>query len=157
MTFPVTLYLMITVSGNVPPLIIPNNPLKIPTKGDDAPVEEATKPPVVLHSGPSQSAAHVPLLPSPDTHALPIKANTPIPDGQEKMLPTEKARNALHHADEAKKLIDQVKTWKGTVSGIKWVMDTVGPITEVCPISVLSLLDSSNFRSISKMDPTCRY
>ncbi len=62
-------------------------------------------------------------------------------DGQAEMSPTEKALIALRHADEAKKPIDRKNKWKGAVSRIKWVMDTISPIAEVRPISILSFLD----------------
>jgi hypothetical protein len=39
--------------------------------------------------------------------------------------------HALDHAEEA---MDTVKTWKSTVNVIKCVMDTIGPIADVCPI-----------------------
>ncbi len=60
---------------------------------------------------------------------------------QAETSPTEKALIAVRRADEAKKPIDRKKTWKGAVSRIKWVMDTVSPIAEVCTISILPLLN----------------
>ncbi len=64
-----------------------------------------------------------------------------MPDSRAEMLPNEKALIALRRADEAKKPIDRKNKWKGAVSRIKWVMDTVSPIAEVRPISILPFLD----------------
>ena len=117
--------------------IFPNNNPEIPTKGDDSPAEESTKPSIVPDfGGPIQSTAPEPLLSSQD----PLPVETPIPDGQAEMSPTEKALIAVRRADEAKKPIDRKNTWKGAVSRIKWVMDTVSPIAEVRAISILPLL-----------------
>jgi len=114
-----------------------NNPSEMPTKGDDSPAEESTKPSIVPDSGgPIQSSAPEPLIPSSDP--LPAEA---MPDGQAEMSPTETALIALRRANEAKKLIDRKNTWKGAVGRIKWVMDTVRPIAEVRAISILPLLD----------------
>ncbi len=70
-----------------------------------------------------------------------------MPDGQAETSPTEKAQIALRRADEAKKPIDRKNTWRGAVRRIKWVMDTLSPIAEVCPISFLLLFDRADFRS----------
>ncbi len=136
----VTLYLTIAVSTNASP-IVSNNPPEMPTKRDDSPAEEATNHSVVLDSDsgrPSQSTAREPFSPSSDT--LPVET-TPMPDGQVEMSPTDKAPIAVRRADEAKKPIDRVNTWKGAISRIKWVMDTIGPIAEVCAIFILPLFD----------------
>ncbi len=125
----VTLYLAITVPANVPPPGFPNNPPEIPTKGDDSPAEESTKPSIVPDSGgPTRTAAPEPLLPSSDP--LPVETGTPMLDGAE-IPPAEIALVALRRADEAKQPIDRKNTWKGAVRRIKWVMDTVSPIAEV--------------------------
>ncbi len=125
----------ITVLANMPPTIIPNNPTEVPTKGDDSPAEES-KPFIVPDSGgPIQSTAPEPLLPSSDP--LPVE---PMSEGQAEMSLTETAVIAVRRADEAKKPIDRKNTWKGAVSRIKWVMDTVSPIAEVCAVSILPVL-----------------
>ncbi len=117
----------------------PNNPPEIPIKVDDSPAEESTKPSIVPDSWePIQSTALEPLLPSSDP--LPVETGTPIPDSQAEMSPIEMALIAVRRADEAKKPIDRKNTWKGAVSRIKWVMDTVSPIAEVRAISILPLL-----------------
>src|SRR6266702_4834908 len=123
----------------MPPPIIPNNPPEIPTRGDDTPAKEATKPPMTPDSGgPVQSTAPDPLLPSPDP--LSVEIGTPMPDGQAEMSLTEKALITLRRAEEAKMPIDQANAWKGAVSRIKWVMDAVSGVVEV-RVSVLPLLD----------------
>ncbi len=124
----------------MPSPIFPNNSPEIPTKGDDSPAEQTTKPSIVPDSGgPIQSSAPEPLLPSPDS--LSVGTGNPMPDGQAEMSPTEKALIALHRADGAKWPIDGANTWKGAVRRIKWVMDTLSPIAEVSAISILLLLD----------------
>ncbi|SRR6266702_3839007 len=143
-TQPVTLYLTITVSSSTTSPIFPNTPPEISTKGDGSPAEEFTKPSIVPDSGGSfQSTAPEPLLPSSDP--LPVGPGTPMPDGQAEMSPTEKSLIVLRRVDEDKKPIDRKNKWKGAVSRIKWVMDTVSPIAEVRPISIflsiLSFLD----------------
>jgi len=137
---PVTIYLMITVSANMLPPIIPNNPPEIPTQGDDTPAEKATKSAIASYSGgPIQSTAPERLLPS--SRPLSVETGTPMPDGRVEMSSTEKALISLRCADEAQKPIDGANTWKRAISRIKWVMDTVSPIAEVRAISILPLLD----------------
>ncbi len=138
------LYLTITVSANMPLPIIPYNPPEIPTKGDDTLADEATKSSVVPDSGgPIQSTSPERLLSSPDPLSAETDTPMPGPDGQPEaeMSPNEKVLIALRRADEAKKLTDGASTWKGAISRIKWVMDTVSPIAEVRAISILRLLD----------------
>ncbi|KAI9436509.1 hypothetical protein BJY52DRAFT_1217862, partial [Lactarius psammicola] len=130
----ITLYLTITVSANIPPPIVPNNP-EMPAKGDGTPAEETTKPSIVTDSGgPIQSSAPEHVLPSPDP--LPVEGSTPMTHA--KASPTEKATIALRRADEAKKPIDRKKTWKGVVSRIQWMMDTVSPIAELHPFAKMA-------------------
>ena len=88
--------------------------------------------------GPVQSAIPGGVFPSPDL--LSVKSGTPMPDGQAEVSLTEKALIAVRCADEAKKPIDRANTWKGAVSRIKWVMDTVSQVVEVRPIFVLPLV-----------------
>ena len=139
-TQPVTLYLTITVSANVPSPIFPNNAPEMPIKRDDSPAEEATQPSVVPDpGGPVQSSAPEPLLHSPES--LSVEAGTPMAHVQAETSPTEKVLIALRRADEAKKPIDRKNTWKGAVSRIKWVMGIVSPIADVRAISILPLFD----------------
>jgi hypothetical protein len=53
-----------------------------------------------------------------------------------------KISHTLDHAEEA---MDTVKTWKSTVNVIKCVMDTIGPIADVCPILFFLALPSQLF------------
>jgi hypothetical protein len=49
-------------------------------------------------------------------------------------------RNISHTLDHAEDAMNMVKTWKSTVNVIKCVMDTIGPIADVCSISFLLAL-----------------
>ncbi|KAH9038968.1 hypothetical protein EDB85DRAFT_361772 [Lactarius pseudohatsudake] len=60
---------------------------------------------------------------------------TPV---QAEISPAEDALIALHRADDTKKLIDRRDIWKGVVSRIKWVMDTVSPIAELHPFAKMA-------------------
>jgi hypothetical protein len=67
---------------------------------------------------------------------LPIEAGPsvrPVVDGQ-----MEVSRTALRQAEGA---TDTMKTWNSAVDVIKRVMDTVSPIAEVCPVSLLSIVE----------------
>jgi hypothetical protein len=66
---------------------------------------------------------------------LPVEVGTPV--GPVLDSRTEGSGSALHRAEEA---TDAMKTWNSAVGVIKRVMDTVSPIAEVCPISLLSML-----------------
>ena len=129
-----TLYLTITVSANIASPILPDNiPIDIPIEGDDSPAEEVTNPSTSPDSrGPIQSTVLEPHLPS--SGPLPVETGTPIPDSEKVVI-------AIRRADEAMKSIDLANTWKGAVSGIKLVMDSVNQVAEVRAISILSLLD----------------
>jgi hypothetical protein len=48
------------------------------------------------------------------------------------------SRDALRRAQKAVDNIDTMKTWKSAVNVVKWVMEAVSPIAEVCPVSFLS-------------------
>jgi hypothetical protein len=66
---------------------------------------------------------------------LPIKSDIsgrPIAGGQ-----TDVSRDSIRHAQEALDNIDTMKTWKSAVGAVKWVMDTVSKIAEVCLVSFL--------------------
>ena len=67
----------------------------------------------------------------------------PAADGTAGMSPT---KNALRNADEAMATTKLSNTWGGTLERIKWVMDTVSPVTEVRAISFLPILDRAEFR-----------
>ncbi len=89
--------------------------------------------------GPDQSTALEHSLPPPDL--LPVQSSTPKPQDQEELSLVEKARIDLDRADEVKKSIDRSNTWEGAVGKIKWVMDTLSPVSEVRVIFVLHILD----------------
>ena len=59
-----------------------------------------------------------------------------MPQSLEEILPTNTENpHPLHRANEAIKRIvpiDGSNTWEKAVGRIKWVMDTLGPIAEVC-------------------------
>ncbi len=131
---PITIYLTIAVSANVATPILPNNNPKILIEGDDSPAEEATKPSMSPDSGCSiQSTAPEPLLPLPDHISVEIDVSTS--QSQAEVLPTEDPHVALRRADEAVKPMDRSNTWEMAVGRIKWVMDTLSPIAEVCVMS----------------------
>ena len=67
---------------------------------------------------------------------LPVEVGTPV--GPVLDSQTEGSGSALHRAEEA---TDAMKTWNSAVDVIKRVMDTVSPIAEVCPVSLLSIVD----------------
>ncbi len=95
-------------------------PPEVPTKGDDTPAEEATKPSMVPDSGrPIQSTAPETHISSPDPFS--VEAGTPMAHGQAETSLTEKTLINLRLADEAMKPIDPKDKWKGAVSRIKWV------------------------------------
>ncbi len=89
--------------------------------------------------GPDQSAAPERRLPPPDL--LPVQSSTPMPQDLGETSLVEKARIDLDRADEVKKSLDRSNTWEGTVGKIKWVMDTLSPVAEVCIIFILLILD----------------
>ncbi len=67
---------------------------------------------------------------SPPTDRLPSEMSTLMPpaDARAGMLPAE---NALHDADKVMTTINLSNTREGVLERIKWVMDTVSPVTEV--------------------------
>ena len=63
-------------------------------------------------------------------------------------------RTALHHAGEAIDAINTIQAWSSAVKTIKWVMDTVSPVAEVCPILFLPVFLLANFRGSA--DTPCK-
>ena len=107
----------------------------MPTEGDDSPAEEDPGPTTAPDSrGPDQSAEPEHHLP-PQDH-LPVQSSIPMSHDV-----FEKAQIGLDRADEAKKSIDRSNTWEGVVGRIKWVMDTLSPVAEVCVTFILPILD----------------
>ncbi|SRR6266702_5579544 len=129
---PVILNLTITVSANATShLIFPINPTNATaTEVDVSPIEQATKPTMAQDSIKTTPFV-IATVPEPLLHptdCVPTETRTPLPDVWAAMSPVE---NALHDADEATKTINLPGRWEGAVAGIKWVMDTVSPATEV--------------------------
>ena len=123
-TQPVTLYITVNITPPDPYNSAPN----IPIEDDHSRTEEATIP------GRTQSAAPEHLLPL--SHHQAVETGDTMPQSREGMSPTstENPRFALHRADESMKQIvpiDLSNTWERAVRRIKWLMDTLGPITGV--------------------------
>ncbi len=150
---PVILYLTITVSANATSHpILPINPTNaVATEVDVSPMEQATKPTMAqdsIETTPSVVAAAPEPL-SPPTDHVPIETSTPIPPVPDVRAAMSPAENALHDADEATKAIDLPSTWEDAVVRIKWVMDTVSPVTGVrhSTMPFYLMLDRADFRS----------
>jgi hypothetical protein len=65
---------------------------------------------------------------------LPTGGNTPVGQGQDGH--TEISRT-VDRAEEAMKGMDTMTAWEGAIGVIKQVLDTIGPIAEVCLINFL--------------------
>jgi hypothetical protein len=117
-TQPVTLY--ITINITAPNLCI--SPPCIPTEDDDSPAEEVTIPGRIQFPAPEHH--------SPLSHHQPVETSNTVPQSREPTS-TKSPHFALDSADESMKRIDRSNTWERAVGRIKWVMDTLGPITEV--------------------------
>jgi hypothetical protein len=127
---PVTLHLAIAVSGNSN---FPSDSPQIPAQGDNSPAEEVPKPTIGSDSrGPDQSTEP----PSPPPDHPPVQSSTPVPQDQAEMSLSEKAQISLDRADEAEKSIGGSNTWQGIVEKIKFVMNTLSPVTRVRVINI---------------------
>ena len=127
-TQPVTLYITV----NITPPNLYNSPPSIPTENDDLPAEEATVPGRIQFPAPE----HI----SPLSHHQPIETGNTMPQSREEMSPagTKKPHFTSRRADESMKRIvpvDRSNSWERAVGRIKWVMDTLSPVTEVRVIS----------------------
>ena len=127
MTQPVTLYITVKIST---PNLYKGLP-SIPTEDVSFPPEETTMPGRIQSPTPD----HL-LLPS---HHQPIETGNTLPQSLEEILPTDtkNPRLVLHRADEAIMRIapiDGSNMWEKAIGRIKWVMDTLGPIAEVCAL-----------------------
>ena len=85
--------------------------------------------------------------PSPEhplalSHHQPVRAANNKPQSLEEVSPASanNLRHTLAQADQAMKRMERLNTWKDAVGRVKWVMDTLSPITEVrvIPFYVLS-------------------
>lgn len=65
---------------------------------------------------------------SPLTDLLP---STPVLRETEQRAGLSRVEIVLHDAKEAMTAINLSKTWEGALERIKWVMDTLSPVTEV--------------------------
>jgi hypothetical protein len=120
----------LTVAVNTP------NPTPAETADSDNPAAErgATRRIVGSHNETDQpTAVTTPLSRAGDPPAAICAPVEPILDSR---------TNISHTLDHAEEAMDTVKTWKSTVNVIKWVMDTIGPIADVCPILFLLALPS---------------
>jgi hypothetical protein len=135
---PGTLY--ITINVKTPTLY--NSPPNEPTADGGSPAEEG------LIRGSAQSSIHEQLSPLSDQQ--PVEAGNNKPPSREEASPasTSGLPLALDQAGEAMNRIipiDRANTWESALGKIKWVMDTLAPITEVsvCPFDILAKLTCS--------------
>ena len=123
-TQPVILYITV----NITPPNLCNSPPCILTEDDNSPVEKATIPGrIQFHA----AEHHLPL-----SHHQPIETGNTVPQNPEEMssISTENPRFALDRADESTLWIvpiERSNTWERAVGRVKWVMDTLGPNSEV--------------------------
>jgi hypothetical protein len=76
------------------------------------------------------------MSPSYQKGDLPIESGTSVrPVADRPLSDTEASRNTLRRAEEA---INTIKTWNSAVNVIKCVMDAIGPIAAVCPVSAFN-------------------
>ena len=118
-----TVTLHITI--NVTPPTLYNTPSSIPAAGDSSSAEEAP----ILGRPQSPSPEHPLYL----SRHQPVEAGNDKPQSNEEASPasTKDRRLPLDRDDEAMKLVDRSNVWQGAVGRIKWVMDTLSPISEV--------------------------
>jgi hypothetical protein len=117
-THPVTVYITVNIT---PPNLYKSLP-NILTEDDDSAAKEATIPGRIQFPAPD----HLLSL----SHHKPVETGSTTPQSREDMSST----SSLHRADEAMEQIvpiDRPNTWESAVGRIKWVMDALGPITEV--------------------------
>jgi len=129
---PVTLYLTISVSPNTT-----SHPGKRDLVGAGEAMGSVAQD--SMKSTRSTVAAGSETPPRPKDH-IPGEITTAMPqvaDGSAGMSP---AKNALRIADEAMTMINLSNTWEATLERMKWVMDTVSPVTEVRATSLLPIL-----------------
>jgi hypothetical protein len=143
---PATLSLTIILPGNASSTLTAAANTPIPTMTDlDNPVSEggAARSTVQANSETMQSTAVTATLsPLSRTSDLATGSGTPVPPMADSQ--TEMSGTALRRAEG---VIGTMKTWNSAVGLIKRVMDTVGPIAEVCQISYLRIFCWANFRS----------
>jgi hypothetical protein len=152
-TEPTTLFLMITASPNAGSSsnAVVETPNPTPANPDSSVVQGgAPSVTVPIDNETKQSTGFAATIPALSRRGdSPTKSDDPVrsaPDSQ-----TKTSRTALRHAEES---ISTIKTWKGAVSVIKLVMDTVSPIAAVCLILFLPMCRFANFRCSA--EPLCQ-
>jgi hypothetical protein len=75
--------------------------------------------------------------PSPPSDRLPSTTTPPAADPRAVIS---SAENALQLANEVMVTMNLSDTWEGALERIKWVMDTVSPVAEVCHDVLLLVL-----------------
>jgi hypothetical protein len=141
-TEPTTLFLMISVSPNAASSSNAVLETQSPTTADpDRSVDQGGAPDLTVsfENENMQSTAFATTICRNDDP--PTASDDPARSAPESQAETSRA--ALRHAEES---ISTIKTWKRAVSVIKLVMDAVGPIAAVCPISLLYIRRWANFR-----------
>jgi hypothetical protein len=64
------------------------------------------------------------------------------------------SRDIIRRAQKAVDNIDTMKTWKDVITAVKWVMDTVSQIAEVCTVSLFVNSSSNSRRSAEPVRKT---
>jgi len=133
---PVTLFLAVTVSPNAtfsPALSISAAGFKS-TEVESSGSGEVTKPPVVQESTTTRSGVPA------SSEALSTPATPMLPAGDDRAA-ISSTEGALRGADEAMKTIDLSTAWEGALGRIKWVMDTLNPVSEVGMTPIILIPD----------------
>ena len=117
----------------------PGLPPSIATEGDDNPAGEVLEPTTAPDSKRLDQYTE-PEHPSPPPDHLPVGGVTPMPQDRGEMSLVDEAQISLDLAEQAKKSIDRSNSWEGVVGRIKWVMDTLSPVTGVRVISAFPFL-----------------
>jgi hypothetical protein len=116
------------ITVNITPLNPYDSTPSITTEDKDFPAQEAAVPGRIQFPAPEHFL--------PMSHHQPVESGNTMPQSREEMLSTS-ANNphlALHWADKVMNRIvptDRSNSWEKAVGRIKWVMDTLGPISEV--------------------------
>jgi hypothetical protein len=137
-TEPITLYLTFIVSPNTISSPISSieavNPQS--TKVNSSALREATSSMAQDFTNITRSTAtgETPSLPT-DHHT-----STHTPLATDRRAEISSAENALQIANEAMATMNLLDTWEGALERIKWVMDAVSPVAEVCHEVLLSIL-----------------
>jgi len=123
---------------------LPINPTKaIATEVGDSPIEQVRKPSIAQDSIEITSfvaATTSEPLSLPVDH-VPIETSAPItPVPEVPATNTSPVKIALQVTNKAMTTINLSNAWERALERIKWVMETVNPVAEVCGVSFLSIL-----------------